>query len=61
MGPLIGRWKRTPLWRQLLGKPPLRRHVIWAHCDEWEYADHNTLNALEREARATTGDARDGN
>lgn len=52
MGPLIGKWKRTPLWLQALGRPPLRRHIVWAHSDEWEYADAATVNALEAQARA---------
>jgi len=52
MGPLVGRWQRTPLWLQLFGKPPLRRHVVWAHDDEWEYADHNTLNGAEAALKA---------
>lgn len=51
MGPMIGRWKRTPLWLQLFGKPAMRRHIIWAHSDEWEYGWPSTFNGLEEEVR----------
>ncbi len=51
MGPLTGRWKRTPIWLQILGKPPLRRHLIWAHSEEWEYRDAAQVEAMGKELR----------
>lgn len=64
MGPLIGEWERTPLWLQAFGKPPLRRHVVWAHSDEWRYAGPGDVEILERpragEAGIGEGDERPG-
>lgn len=51
MGPLIGKWEQTPLWLQALGKPAMRRHVVWAHFDEWEYGYPSTFNGLEDAVR----------
>lgn len=52
MGPLTGQWKRTPIWLQILGKPPLRRHLIWAHSEEWEYRDAAQVESIEKEMRS---------
>lgn len=55
MGPLTGQWKRTPIWLQILGKPPLRRHLIWAHFEEWEYRSASQVGAMDRENQRLRG------